>query len=226
MLGGMYRFPILSSREIRMSEDQLIRLIYSTDYELQDSSRQTEEIKRGIYGRIKTAVGGRSSYSLERTADVYERWWWQERAAKFLLNSVRAYEYWGYDWWVPLRDTEMLNFWSRVPFVHRCRKSLHKSYVRKLERRITGLNIREYELLWSMRPFLFGVRALSKTPFFRYVRRMLMLREYDRHPLAWWGILPKNAHRALCTGRGDINSYLAVDTLRRISESSCASPIE
>jgi asparagine synthase (glutamine-hydrolysing) len=216
-LGGAKMFPLSPSREIRMSQDHLIHLIYRDFYGLQDSSRQTEEIKRGIHMKIKNAVGDRSWYSLEGAADAYERWWWQERAAKFLLNSVRAYEYWGYDWWVPLRDTEVLDFWNRVPFVHRSRKSLHSSYVRKLERRITGQNIREYRPLWSMQPISFGVRVLLKTPLFRHVRRMLMLREYDRHPLAWWGILPRNAHRALCTGRGDINSFLALDTLRTLT---------
>ena len=216
-LGGMQRFPILSSREMKLSEDKLIRLIYNTDYELQDSSGQTEEIKREIYGKIKAGVGSCSSYSLEEAADVFERWWWQERAAKLLFNSVRAYEYWGYEWWVPLRDSELADFWSRVPLPFRRRKSLHKSYVRNLERKIIGLNIREYRPLLSMPPISFGVRILSKTPFFRDARRMLMLREYDRHPLAWWGILSKRAHRALCTGTGDINSFLAADTLRMLT---------
>jgi asparagine synthase (glutamine-hydrolysing) len=215
-LGGMYRFPILSSREMKMSEDKLIRLIYNTDYELQESSGQTEEIRRGIYGKIKEVVGSRLSYSLEGAADAYERWWWQERAAKLLFNSVRVYEYWGYEWWAPLRDSELVDFWRRVPLGHRRLKSLHKSYTRELERRIAGLNIREYRPLWSMPPISFGVRILSKTPFLRYARRMLMLREYDKHPLAWWGILPKRAHRAFCTGKRDINSFLALDTVRTL----------
>jgi len=216
-IGGMARFPIVSSREIRMREDQLIQLIYNTDYILQDSSRQTMDTKSGIYGKIKTMLGGRSSYSLEGAADAYERWWWQERAAKFLLNSVRVFEYWGYEWWAPLWDPELIDFWSTVPLAHRFRKSLHKSYVRKLERRIIGRNIREHRPLSAMPPMSFGVRALSRTSFFKYARRMVMLREYDRHPLAWWGILGKKEHRALCTGVGDINSFLAVDTLRALT---------
>lgn len=217
-LGGMQRFPIVSSREMKIGEDQLIRLIYNTDYMLQDF-RQTKKIKGAIHGKIKTTLGSRSSYSLERAANAYERWWWQERAAKFLLNSVRVYEYWGYEWWLPLWDSELVDFWSRVPLVHRCRKPLHKSYTRKLERRITGLNTREYRPLLLTPPISFGVNMLSRTPFFRYARRMLMLREYDRHPLAWWGILPRRAHRTLCTGTGDINSFLAIDTLRALAKS-------
>lgn len=216
-LGGIHRFPVLSSREIKMSEDKFVRLIYNTDYQLQNPSQQTKEIRSGIYAKIKTAVGDRSSYSLERAADAYERWWWQERGTKLLLNSVRVYEYWGYEWWLPLRDSELVDFWSRVPLAHRFHKSLHKSYTRKLERRITGQNIREYKPLSLMPPISFGVRILPKTPFFRHVRRMRMLREYDRHPLAWWGILSKNAHRALCTGKGDINSFIALDTLRTLT---------
>jgi asparagine synthase (glutamine-hydrolysing) len=219
-LGGMYRFPVLLSREMKMSEDQFIRLVYNTDYQLQDSSGQTEEIRRGIHEKIKTAVGGCSWYSLERAADAYERWWWQERAAKFLLNSARVYEYWGYEWWAPLRDSELVHFWSRVPLTYRRGKSLHKSYTRNLEKKVVGVNIREYKNRFSMPPIAFGVTMLSKTPLFRHIRRIVMLREYDRHPLAWWGILPRKAQRAFCTGRGDINSFLALDTLRTLTVKS------
>jgi asparagine synthase (glutamine-hydrolysing) len=220
VLSGINRFPVLSSREIRMSEDKFVRLIYNTDYQLQEASQEIKQIMSRIYAKIKTEVGDRSSYSLESAADAYERWSWQERGTKHTINSVRVYEYWGYEWWLPLEDSELIDFWGRVPLAHRLHKSLHKSYVRKLERRIIGRNIREYKPLWLMAPISFGVRILPKTPFFKYVRRMHMLREYDRHPLAFWGIVPKKSHRALCTGKGDINSFVALDTLRTLTSKS------
>ena len=48
-------------------------------------------------------------------ADGFEKWDWQERQAKFICNSVRVYEFYGYDWWMPLWDLEFMRFWEGVP---------------------------------------------------------------------------------------------------------------
>jgi asparagine synthase (glutamine-hydrolysing) len=43
-------------------------------------------------------------------ADVFEKWDWQERQAKFICNPVRVYYFFGYDWWMPLWDKEFMGF--------------------------------------------------------------------------------------------------------------------
>lgn len=41
---------------------------------------------------------------------------WQERQAKMIANSVRAYEVHGFDWRLPFwADADVLDFWGRVP---------------------------------------------------------------------------------------------------------------
>lgn len=62
-------------------------------------------------------------------ADVCEKWDWQERQAKFICNSVRVYEFFGYDWWMPLWDKEFMEFWEGVPLVLRKEREWYKSYV-------------------------------------------------------------------------------------------------
>lgn len=39
----------------------------------------------------------------------------KERQAKFMVNSCRTYEYFGYEWLIPLWDNSQFEFWSRVP---------------------------------------------------------------------------------------------------------------
>lgn len=39
---------------------------------------------------------------------------WQEWHCKFLLNSVRVYEFFGYDWRVPLWDQALVEYWQSI----------------------------------------------------------------------------------------------------------------
>lgn len=64
-------------------------------------------------------------------ADVCEKWEWQERQAKFICNSVRVYEFFGYDWWMPLWDIEFVRFWGSVPLFSRRHRSLYIEYVKE-----------------------------------------------------------------------------------------------
>ena len=64
--------------------------------------------------------------------DAFEQWDWQERQAKFICNSVRVYEFYGYDWWMPLWDLEFLNFWEIVPLALRKKRTWHINYVKEL----------------------------------------------------------------------------------------------
>ena len=49
----------------------------------------------------------------------------QERQAKFIVNSVRAYEYFGYEWLIPLWDNALFDFWAKVPITLRYQRRLY-----------------------------------------------------------------------------------------------------
>jgi asparagine synthase (glutamine-hydrolysing) len=53
-----------------------------------------------------------------------------ERQAKFIINSVRAYEFFGYEWRMPFWDTELINFFLKVPMKYRINQDLYKKYAR------------------------------------------------------------------------------------------------
>lgn len=49
----------------------------------------------------------------------------QERQAKFIVNSVRAYEFFGYEWLIPLWDNALFEFWKHVPLSLRYQRKLY-----------------------------------------------------------------------------------------------------
>ena len=65
-------------------------------------------------------------------ADAFEKWEWQERQAKFIVNAVRVYEFWGFGWWLPLWDNEFLDFWANVPLALREGKRWYGQFVQGL----------------------------------------------------------------------------------------------
>ena len=78
--------------------------------------------------RIKETTGSTKVEHAWQYADTYEKWDWQERQAKFICNSVRVYEFFGYDWWLPLWDKELLYFFENLPLTLR-NHEWYKGYV-------------------------------------------------------------------------------------------------
>jgi len=49
----------------------------------------------------------------------------QERQGKFVVNSVRVYEFFGYEWLIPLWDNTLFEFWKHVPIALRYHRKLY-----------------------------------------------------------------------------------------------------
>jgi len=69
------------------------------------------------------------SFSQSEAASLLEEWEWQERQAKYIVNSVRIYEFFGFDWWLPMWDVEFVEHWRKVPLALRRGKSRYNEFV-------------------------------------------------------------------------------------------------
>ncbi|OAA26590.1 hypothetical protein AT15_06430 [Kosmotoga arenicorallina S304] len=63
---------------------------------------------------------------------IFEVWDWYERQAKFIVNSIRLYEFFGHCWWLPFWDKRFIDFWMSVPFEHKLGKKLYDRFVQKI----------------------------------------------------------------------------------------------
>ena len=59
------------------------------------------------------------------------RWGSSERHAKFIRNTNRVYEYFGYQWFSPLEDKELYDFWQMVDKDDYWKRKLHYQYASK-----------------------------------------------------------------------------------------------
>lgn len=98
----------------------------------------------------------------------YEYWEWQERQAKYIVNSVRVYDFYGLEWWLPWWDREFMDFWEYVPFTWRCDRRLQRVYIANLQGHL-GLKARVYSMFGSQQARKLSlsikraVRTLDKT---------------------------------------------------------------
>ena len=59
-------------------------------------------------------VGDLAMETPEDAQDAFEVWDWQERQAKWIVNSVRNYEFYGYEWRMPLWYNEIMDYWPHT----------------------------------------------------------------------------------------------------------------
>jgi len=78
--------------------------------------------------RIKKSVGAISVHDNESCANVIEYFNFKERQAKFIVNSVRIYEFFGYTWQIPLWDAELIDYFLRINIEKRINQTIYISY--------------------------------------------------------------------------------------------------
>jgi asparagine synthase (glutamine-hydrolysing) len=161
--------------------------------------------------RIEAVIGAVTDASPEEAADRFERWDLQERQAKFVCNSMRVYEQFGLDWRLPLFDTELMDFWARVPVDLRVGRRLYFAFAAARQvLPITPANADYSPLIQSA---IRGVDALGLRPVADRIRRKLRAmrwrKAYEGSPLAWFALVDPEEFRRTYTGKELMHSYLA-----------------
>jgi len=65
------------------------------------------------------------------------------RQAEFIVNSVRVYEFFGYEWYSPIWNSEIMGFWAKVSLKYRIKKDYMMSIFLKNHLRNLILGIKE-----------------------------------------------------------------------------------
>ncbi|MFZ5825020.1 MAG: asparagine synthase-related protein [Bacillota bacterium] len=197
----------------------LLNAVWRYHYSLLPSHAEDCQVKVLRDRLASTLKGFNALGGTQDGANFFEYFDWQERQAKFIVNSVRVYEFWGYDWWLPFWDAAFMEFWSRVPLSLRINKSLYDSYVMRQQESVglqlgsayTGVTPHWTTALRSL------LKCVGMYPFVQTIRRFQRrATEYDGHPLCWHGMMDRKLFNQYFTGRESINSFLALERLGKI----------
>lgn len=58
-----------------------------------------------------------------------ECWFTEHKVSKFVVNAVRVFEHFGYEWRLPLWDNEIVEYWYAVPNKYRVDNSLYNDFL-------------------------------------------------------------------------------------------------
>ncbi len=62
-------------------------------------------------------------------ADLYEKWEYEERQIKYVVNGQKTYDFLNVNWFLPLWDSEFVKFWTSVEKKYRYKQNLYKEYL-------------------------------------------------------------------------------------------------
>ena len=190
-------------------------------YSLWSWAERSKEIRTKLEKKIRI-IANQPLNNSSNSIDLFESWECQERQSKFIVNSVRAYEFWGYRWWLPLWDTEFMKFWSATPLSYRFNKKIYRKYIEQLNYQITGIdkspnipNIKEPYYVMFLRKLLKKLKLLTLTRYVlanltRIKAKTLWRLEYNRNPMAWDGAIERPFFYQNYTGIEHINSFLVL----------------
>jgi len=150
-------------------------------------------VSQKITRRLRETILERNIYpphdgdedSFIRALDI---WNFYERQQKFIINSVRVYEFFGYEWRLPLWDSEIADLWYGMPSVYRKNKTLYNDYLNEQlfaefelgkrykhirERGVIGLSIKGIARLGK--DVMASLGIIKRSPFLKFFRREVKL---------------------------------------------------
>lgn len=156
----------------------------------------------------------------ERMADAFEKWEWQERQAKFIVNSVRVYDFYGYDWWLPLWDSDFMQFWQNVPLSLRKGQGWYLGQVKLAYQEVVKSSEELDNAAQSSKvpPILKLAKNFAPSPLLKIARRYIRWGRAN-HPLASTGRYPPSELKKLQASGYTGNGIAAYFFLKEASTS-------
>ncbi|MBN1552549.1 hypothetical protein JW979_13825, partial [bacterium] len=167
--------------------------------------------------KILEVLGDLDQYPDQSSA--FESWDISERQSKFIVNSLRVYEFFGYDWWIPFWDKEFMDYWCRIRPKNRLNQSLYIKLVDNLAKEM-GVVIQEKGTkgLFSNKKLIFIAKWVLPEEIKNWLRKKKRLHSYKNDPMGWYGIHEDGyVIEQIKNGASMINSLLAVDYIDELN---------
>lgn len=98
-------------------------------YLLWEGLMADRRVRAAVAGRMDAVLAGLPRDTPEERAAAYEYWEWQERQCKHVINEARCFEFFGYDWRMPLWDVEFMEYWRGMSLAHKAGAYLYREYL-------------------------------------------------------------------------------------------------
>ncbi|TQR21361.1 asparagine synthase C-terminal domain-containing protein [Psychrobacillus vulpis] len=221
-LGGSH-LPYEAILDKEFTTKEVVDFIIPKHFRLWQLANGLSHTTSDIGRSVTKDVSAYTKLTNERVTSIIDEWNWKERQAKFIINSVRVYEYFDQDWSMPLWDDRLIYFFSKIPADLKYKKYLYDYTLHKMYPSFYPLpqkpgpenSLRnKYGMLYPLLRKIYRKRKLY--------------RQYYDEPMEWYGIYPtyKQYTQALSFKRNgnkyehpyNINSFIAKDMIHMMKE--------
>jgi len=239
--GGLMHAGILAGSPVRRNQsgkytfETLQKDILKNYYNLWDWPNITK-IATLFNSKIQMSIGDVKISDVEEYANILEFFEFKERKSKFIVNSLRVYEIFACGWRLPLLDVELIDFFLRMPLTLRLRQVLYRDYATKklfvdsfeplqslyntTDFKTGSKNGTHNESMLNIKSFIGKLPLLGKLGRNVYTLRRIHT-AYDTHPLAWYGVIPRDSFLKIYSGRENINSFVGLFYVNEV----CPAPL-
>ena len=173
------------------------------------------ELTKTLSSRITTSIDtDKYQYAMMECSEYIGR------QSKIVMGQQRTYEYFGYEWRLPLWSDDMLTFWESVPYKYKIDQSLYTKvlyennwgnvwhYIKVNDKIIYPISLRWLRMLFKI---LFA--PIGKSRWHRFERNVF---KYFIHPS--YALAPVSYFRILFDSRGyrSVSSWLSYKMLKDI----------
>jgi asparagine synthase (glutamine-hydrolysing) len=129
VLGGSFvPFEVIINRPKTLLSEGVVRYLLRSRFTLRTSPLEPATA-HAILERIRASVSQGNTDDISGFCSVVEEWLTRNRWSKFIVNSVRAYEWFGHEWRLPLWDRELIAWWYRIPLQLRIQSKFYHRYL-------------------------------------------------------------------------------------------------
>jgi asparagine synthase (glutamine-hydrolysing) len=124
MLGGSH-IPISLLKEISFSSSGITNILLKCKYHLNALSDYSGIIEKNNDYFDKFDISNIDSF-----LDIYDLLWnIKYRQSNFIVNSVRVYDFWGFDWRLPLWDDEYAILWCSIKWDYKFNSYIYNKFM-------------------------------------------------------------------------------------------------
>jgi len=126
LLGGSFLIENDKINNINLSTNGISDYIYKKHFNLYKYKGKNQD---QILNSIKVFTEKFPVLNTDELVSINEHFFTCHKVAKFIINSLRVYEYYGFEWRIPLWDNELIEFWYSIPNQYREKNKLYNTFL-------------------------------------------------------------------------------------------------
>lgn len=129
LLGGSYiPIEVKENKTASLLQDNLIDYILKKHFNNIALSIPII-LKNEIKNKIEDNINSNTIKNISEFISANESFFTEHKVSKFIVNALRPYEFFGYEWRIPLWDKELMEYWYKVPYQNRIDGKLYNDFL-------------------------------------------------------------------------------------------------